>query len=331
MPALLTRMSRPPRRSRRLADHAHDVVLGGDVALDEDVADAVLPHLPQAGVHLLLGPGRLVGRGQVVDGDVGAVLGEPHGGRLPDPGGAAGHQHVLALQAGHPPRGAAAVNGGRVVRASAPLATVLGDLLIAALPARTVRPRARRRTRGATSTPTRPRPAPAATGALDAERGEDGAVGARIDREPGERAPAAARRRPAARGGEVRDPEPRAHAVVDHVLRASRCGSRQAGRPSARPRGRRGPREACSRAGRSGRRPPPASRLGEGGRIRSAADCSARLGERLDPRRDQTDDYARCSCHRLPYALTRTAPAWSGQPPSLDRRTASRCRSRFDR
>ena len=44
----------------RLADHAHDVVLAGHVALDEDVADAVLLDLAHAGVHLLLGPGCLV-------------------------------------------------------------------------------------------------------------------------------------------------------------------------------------------------------------------------------------------------------------------------------
>ena len=97
----------------RLADHAHDVLFGGDVALDEDVADPVLAYLPQAGVHLLLGPGRLVGRGQVVDRDVGAVLGEPHGGRLADPGGAAGHQDVLAQQARHSPAAKPGVNGGR--------------------------------------------------------------------------------------------------------------------------------------------------------------------------------------------------------------------------
>src|SRR5215216_1856956 len=50
----------------RVADHAHGVVLAGHVALDEDVADAVLLNLAHAGMHLLRGPCRLVGRGQVV-------------------------------------------------------------------------------------------------------------------------------------------------------------------------------------------------------------------------------------------------------------------------
>ena len=65
-------------------------------------------------MDLLLGAGCLVGRGQVVDRDVRAVLGEAHGDRLPDPGGAAGHQDVLALQAGHPRAAQPRVNGGRV-------------------------------------------------------------------------------------------------------------------------------------------------------------------------------------------------------------------------
>ena len=46
----------------RLADHPHDVVLRGDVALDEDVAHAVVTDLAQARVHPLLGLGSLVGR-----------------------------------------------------------------------------------------------------------------------------------------------------------------------------------------------------------------------------------------------------------------------------
>ena len=55
----------------RLADHVYDVVLAGDVTLDEDIADVVLLDLVQAGTHLLLGPGCLVGRSEVVDRDVG--------------------------------------------------------------------------------------------------------------------------------------------------------------------------------------------------------------------------------------------------------------------
>ena len=55
-------------------EHADDVVLLRDVALHEHVADALMLHLLQAGVHLV--PGRLASSGgrQVVDGDVGAVL-----------------------------------------------------------------------------------------------------------------------------------------------------------------------------------------------------------------------------------------------------------------
>ena len=80
-----------------LADHAHDVVLVGDVAADEHVAHALLAHLAHARVDLLLGVVRLLGLAQVVDRDVGAVLGEAHGDRLADPGAAAGDEHVLAL------------------------------------------------------------------------------------------------------------------------------------------------------------------------------------------------------------------------------------------
>src|SRR3954464_14623596 len=59
MPALLIRMSRPPRRSPAWRTIRTDVLLGGDVSSDEEVADPVLAHPPQAGVHLLLGAGRL--------------------------------------------------------------------------------------------------------------------------------------------------------------------------------------------------------------------------------------------------------------------------------
>ena len=60
---------------------------------------ALLADLVHAGVDLLLGVARLLGLAQVVDRDVGAVLGEAHGDRLADPRAAAGDQHVLALQA----------------------------------------------------------------------------------------------------------------------------------------------------------------------------------------------------------------------------------------
>ena len=89
MPALLTRMSIPPRPSTASRDHAHDVVLVGDVALDEHVLHALALHLADAGVDLLLGLLRLLGLAQVVDRDVRAVLGEAHGDRLPDAGAAA--------------------------------------------------------------------------------------------------------------------------------------------------------------------------------------------------------------------------------------------------
>ena len=76
MPALLTSTSMPPSSLDRLADHAHDLVLLGDVALHEHVANALLVHAVHAGVHLLLGVLRLVRAAQVVDRDVRAVLGE---------------------------------------------------------------------------------------------------------------------------------------------------------------------------------------------------------------------------------------------------------------
>ena len=76
-----------------------DVVLVGHVALDEHVLYALLLHLRDAGVHLLLGLLRLLGLAQVVDRDVRAVLGEAHRDRLPDARAAARDEHVLALQA----------------------------------------------------------------------------------------------------------------------------------------------------------------------------------------------------------------------------------------
>ena len=53
--------------------------------LDEHVLDALLLDLVDAGVDLLLGLCGLLGLAQVVDRDVGAVLGEAHRDRLPDP------------------------------------------------------------------------------------------------------------------------------------------------------------------------------------------------------------------------------------------------------
>ena len=44
MPALLTRMSMPAEPLDGLADHAHDVVLAGDVAADQHVAHALVAH-----------------------------------------------------------------------------------------------------------------------------------------------------------------------------------------------------------------------------------------------------------------------------------------------
>ena len=84
-----------------LADHAHDVGLVGDVAADEHVLHADLADLVHAGVDLLLGLARLLGLLEVVDRDVGAVLGEAHRDRLADAGRSAGDQDVLALQAAH--------------------------------------------------------------------------------------------------------------------------------------------------------------------------------------------------------------------------------------
>ena len=50
---------------------------------------------------------------------------------------------------------------------------------------------------------------------------------ARIDREPCERASSQPRPRPAARGDALRNAEPRAHAVVDHMLGAKPLSDRQ--------------------------------------------------------------------------------------------------------
>jgi hypothetical protein len=85
MPALLTSTSGLAQLVDGLPHHPHDLVLLGDVGADQDVARAVLLHTPGARVDLLLGLGCLVGRAQVVDGDVGAMLGEAHGDRWPMP------------------------------------------------------------------------------------------------------------------------------------------------------------------------------------------------------------------------------------------------------
>ena len=52
-------------------------------------------------------------------------------------------------------------------------------------------------------------------------------MGARIDREPRQCAPPAARRRPAVRGGPVRHAEAHTRAVVDHMLGAKPLTHRQ--------------------------------------------------------------------------------------------------------
>jgi hypothetical protein len=85
----------------RVLEHAHDVVFLGDIALDEDVADAVLAHARDTGVNLLLGVLGLLGLTQIVDGDVCAVLGEADGDRLADTRCPAGDEDVLALESSH--------------------------------------------------------------------------------------------------------------------------------------------------------------------------------------------------------------------------------------
>jgi hypothetical protein len=91
----------PAQALDRLADHAHDVLLDGDVAADEHVAHALAVHLVHAGLDALGGVLRLARLAQVVDGDVRAVLREAHGDGLPDARAAAGDEHVGALHAGH--------------------------------------------------------------------------------------------------------------------------------------------------------------------------------------------------------------------------------------
>jgi hypothetical protein len=78
-----------------LLDHLDHVVLLGHVALHEHVLHRLLADLPEAGMHLLLGLGCLLGPREVVDRDARTVFGETHRGRLPDSRGAAGHEHVL--------------------------------------------------------------------------------------------------------------------------------------------------------------------------------------------------------------------------------------------
>src|SRR3954463_5384383 len=77
-------------------EHRDDVLLLGDVAADEHVADSRLPDASETGVHLLLGLACLLGGPDVVDRDVRAVFRETDGDRLTDPGGAAGDQDILA-------------------------------------------------------------------------------------------------------------------------------------------------------------------------------------------------------------------------------------------
>src|SRR6266545_6437582 len=101
MPALLTSTSSPPSSAaasptRRTASSSLETS-----PPDEHVADAVLLNLADAGVDLLLGAGGLLRVAQVVDGDVGAVGGEPHRDRLADAGAAAGDEHVLAIESSH--------------------------------------------------------------------------------------------------------------------------------------------------------------------------------------------------------------------------------------
>ena len=100
IPALLTSTSTPPSCSTASPTMRTTSSSWETSAPDEHVAHALALHLGHAGLDLLRGAGRLLGLAEVVDGHVGAVLGEAHRDRLADPRAAAGDQHVLALQAG---------------------------------------------------------------------------------------------------------------------------------------------------------------------------------------------------------------------------------------
>ena len=257
-------------------------------------------------MHLLLGPGRLGGRGQVVDRDVGAVLGEPHGGRLADPGGAAGHQDVLAQQVRHSPAARSGVNGVRGRR---------HPLLFAGSAGRRAHRRPPSADRAASSATPNTRcdvdsHATAAgrqppRGALDAERGEKRAVGARVDRDTRECAPCPARRRPAARGSAIRHTETRARAVVDHLLGAKPLRHRSpaadhAGRAVDEDRG----RHVLGMPARIGAH---ILLLARGGRQNRLGErLQARLGKRLDPRRHKTGDHT-FRCHQQNVAWRQAA------------------------
>src|SRR5437588_260328 len=95
-----------------MRDHAHHVILVGDIALYEHVADALLLDAAGARVDLLLGVGGLARLAEVVDGDVSAVLREANGNRLADARRAAGHENVLALEPSHGFRGGRRGGGG---------------------------------------------------------------------------------------------------------------------------------------------------------------------------------------------------------------------------
>ena len=115
-------------------------------------------------------------------------------------------------------------------------------------------------------------------------------MGARVDRDTRECASCPARRGPAARGGDIRHTETRAHAVVDHLLGAKPL---RHGQPAAERDGRavdedRG-RHVLGMPARIGAH---ILLLARGGRQNRLGErLQARLGKSLNPRRHKTGDH----------------------------------------
>ena len=109
MPALLMSTSIPSSSATACPTIRNDIVLARDVALDERVADTLLLDARGAGVDLFGGLCRLAGLAQVVDGYIRSVLGEPHGDRLTDAGGAPVTRTLFPLSPRMPSEGVVAV------------------------------------------------------------------------------------------------------------------------------------------------------------------------------------------------------------------------------
>jgi hypothetical protein len=95
----------PPVLAHHPVEHLADGLLVGYVGGDEDRPPAGLRHFLHADLHPVLdrfpGGDRAFGRAHVVDRDVGALLAQADGDRLPDARAAAGDESNLVLQSPH--------------------------------------------------------------------------------------------------------------------------------------------------------------------------------------------------------------------------------------